>query len=205
MSDDYIRSLTLCCHHIFTKKEFSLSKNFLPKHLIELWSLWYIWYVLLWGSLCHYWLLRVNKVVSDGGGADFSPGSKMLLYSVLLARTGPNLRSKFRESIARATSYTHYTRCLEQTRGKSVRRRPFVVVLFSDNYFLRAEEGLAPVGWHEAMSDFLKNIKNWCHITGLAQIVLYIIMRSVYPRFSFKGGLKGREGERERAWKDLVI
>ena len=94
-------------------------------------------------------ILRVNKVVSggDSGAATSVLARKCCFILLLLARTGPNLRSKFREeSIARATSYTLHTRCLEQTRGKSVRRRPFVVVLFSDNYFLRAEEGLATVG-----------------------------------------------------------
>ena len=84
--------------------------------------------------------------LSRAAAAPTSVLARKCCFILLLARTGPNLRSKFRESIARATSYTLHTRCLEQTRGKSVRRRPFVVVLFSDNYFLRAEEGLATVG-----------------------------------------------------------
>ena len=91
-------------------------------------------------------ILRVNKVVSggDSGAATSVLARKCCFILLLLARTGPNLRSKFREesSIARATSYTLYTLLRAQTRGgKSVRRPPFVVVvLFSDNYFLRRVE-----------------------------------------------------------------
>ena len=89
-------------------------------------------------------ILRVNKVVSggDSGAATSVLARKCCFILLLLARTGPNLRSKFQEeSIARATSYTLYTLLRAQTRGgKSVRRPPFVVVLFSDNYFLRRVE-----------------------------------------------------------------
>ena len=91
-------------------------------------------------------ILRVNKVVSggDSGAATSVLARKCCFILLLLARTGPNLRSKFREesSIARATSYTLHTLLRAQTRGgKSVWRPPFVVVLFSDNYFLhRVEE-----------------------------------------------------------------
>ena len=91
-------------------------------------------------------ILRVNKVVSggDSGAATSVLARKCCFILLLLARTGPNLRSKFQEesSIARATSYTLCTLLRAQTRGgKSVWRPPFVVVvLFSDNYFLRRVE-----------------------------------------------------------------
>ena len=67
-------------------------------------------------------ILRVNKVVSggDSGAATSVLARKCCFILLLLARTGPNLRSKFREeSIARATSYTLYTLLRAQTRGEN--------------------------------------------------------------------------------------